>query len=203
MVPVPVDDCIEAYPKERTYSMNRRFLALPALIGVLVLSACETNGYPALPTSTTSSTQPTPAAEATSTTAAEAPTGTTAPAVEQPTNTAAPVAEATATTPPPPGDTPTAAPVADEPLALSPVTVQTTDATSKGVFARERTLNLPPGFQVNMYAVGIQGVRMLGLSPDGVLYATSPGAGVVVTLPDATKDGVADEVRRSRKAWAE
>jgi glucose/arabinose dehydrogenase len=85
--------------------------------------------------------------------------------------------------------------VADEPLALSPVTVQTTDATSKGVFARERTLNLPPGFQVNMYAVGIQGVRMLGLSPDGVLYATSPGAGVVVTLPDANKDGVADEVK--------
>ena len=38
------------------------------------------------------------------------------------------------------------------------------------------------------------GVRWLGLGPDGVVYATQPAAGRVVTLPDADKDGVADDV---------
>ena len=174
--------------------MNRRFPALLALVGAMVLAACDSDNTPQ-PTATTAPAAPTTAVEATATTAAQAPTATTAPPAEQPSNTAAP-AEATATTPAPPEATATAAPpAADEPLTLSPVTVQTTDATRKGVFAQERTINLPPGFQVNMYAVGIQGVRMLGLSPDGVLYATSPNGGRVVTLPDANNDGVADEIK--------
>jgi glucose/arabinose dehydrogenase len=73
--------------------------------------------------------------------------------------------------------------------------VETTDATRTGVFADERTLNLPPGFHIKVYATGISGVRWLGLSPDGLVYATSPGLGKVFTLPDADKDGVADSAR--------
>jgi glucose/arabinose dehydrogenase len=37
-------------------------------------------------------------------------------------------------------------------------------------------------------------VRWLGLSPDGLVYATVRKEGKVVTLPDADKDGVADSV---------
>jgi putative membrane-bound dehydrogenase-like protein len=46
-----------------------------------------------------------------------------------------------------------------------------------------------------VYATGLNGVRWLGLSPEGLVYATVRGKGQVVTLPDADKDGVADEVK--------
>ncbi|HEX9014738.1 MAG TPA: PQQ-dependent sugar dehydrogenase, partial [Chloroflexota bacterium] len=81
-----------------------------------------------------------------------------------------------------------------EPLALSPVTVETTDATRKGTFSTERTLNVPAGFHVKVFATGLSVVRWLGLSPDGTIYATIPDEGRVVTLPDKDRDGVADSV---------
>ncbi|MDQ6694278.1 MAG: PQQ-dependent sugar dehydrogenase [Chloroflexota bacterium] len=79
-------------------------------------------------------------------------------------------------------------------LKLRPVTVETSDATREGAFAQPRTLNLPSGFHIKLYAAGLSGVRWLGLSPDGQVYATIPGQGKVVILPDANKDGVADSV---------
>ena len=80
-------------------------------------------------------------------------------------------------------------------LRLQPVKIQTTAATATGLFADGQTLNLPPGFAVNLYAAGVSGVRWLGLGPGGLLYATAPGAGKVYTLPDANGDGVADAVQ--------
>jgi len=80
-------------------------------------------------------------------------------------------------------------------LRLQPVKIQTTAATATGLFADGQTLNLPPGFAVNLYAAGLSGVRWLGLGPGGLLYATAPGAGKVYTLPDANGDGVADAVQ--------
>jgi glucose/arabinose dehydrogenase len=80
-------------------------------------------------------------------------------------------------------------------LELAPVPLETNDATRTGVFATERTVNLPPGFGIRVYATGLGGVRWLGLSPDGVVYATVRGEGRVVTLPDADGDGVADEAK--------
>ncbi len=77
-------------------------------------------------------------------------------------------------------------------LHLQPVQIQTTAATAKGLFADAQTLNLPPGFRVNLYAVGMSGVRWLGLGPRGLLYATAPSGDRVYTLPDANGDGVAD-----------
>jgi glucose/arabinose dehydrogenase len=75
------------------------------------------------------------------------------------------------------------------------VPVETTNATRVGVFEQVRTINLPPGFYIKVYAAGLPSVRWLGLSPDGVVYATLRREGRVVTLPDADKDGVADEVK--------
>jgi glucose/arabinose dehydrogenase len=46
-----------------------------------------------------------------------------------------------------------------------------------------------------VYAAGLNGVRWLGVSPDGLVYATVRGSGQVVVLPDANKDGVADQVK--------
>ena len=149
------------------------------LAAMAVLTACDTdNGQPTPPAGNPTPTQA----------AQTAPSPTEAQAT-------APVAAAATDTPvPPPADTATPAPPAQRPaLTLRPVTIETTDATRQGVFADERTINLPPGFHIKVYA-NVSGVRWLGLAPDGLLYATSPGSGKVFTLPDADKDGVADDV---------
>ena len=52
-----------------------------------------------------------------------------------------------------------------KPLTLERVTIETTDATSEGVLADERSLNLPPGFHMKVYAAGLTGVRWLGRHP--------------------------------------
>jgi glucose/arabinose dehydrogenase len=80
------------------------------------------------------------------------------------------------------------------PLELRPVTVETTDATRKGALSVDRQVNLPPGFHIRVFAAGLNDVRWLGLSPSGLIYATQPDEGRVVTLPDANHDGVADAV---------
>lgn len=84
---------------------------------------------------------------------------------------------------------------AEGPLNLSPVTVETTDATRKGNLAVERKINLPPGFGIRVFATGLSHVRKLALSPDGTLYATVRAEGRVVRLPDVNGDGVADSVQ--------
>ena len=55
-------------------------------------------------------------------------------------------------------------------------------------------LSAPAGIAVTYFAKGVGGVRFMALSPDGVVYASQPGSGRVVRLPDANKDGVADSV---------
>lgn len=56
------------------------------------------------------------------------------------------------------------------------------------------TLIVPAGLKVTYFARNLDGVRFMAVSPDGVLYATQPGRGRVVRLPDANRDGVADSV---------
>ena len=74
------------------------------------------------------------------------------------------------------------------------------------------TVNLPPGFSVNVFAAtGLRGPRLMALSPDGVLHvantkvgnsgefesrrAMNNGAGQIVALPDLNRDGIADTVK--------
>src|SRR3954462_13564835 len=57
---------------------------------------------------------------------------------------------------------------------------------------RDDVLRLPPGFKISVFADKLQGVRFLALGPGNVVYASQPGSGVVVKLPDANHDGVAD-----------
>ena len=136
---------------------------------------------------------------------APTPTGamaTVTPATTKATETAAPtavVADTVTTTPadvlsptpaPEPSATPSPAEVQKTRLTLRPVQVE-----APGVFGQGRTINLPPGFHIRVYAASLPGVRWLGLSPQGLVYATMPGEGKVVTLPDANKDGVADDIK--------
>jgi glucose/arabinose dehydrogenase len=55
-------------------------------------------------------------------------------------------------------------------------------------------LVVPAGLKVTYFARDLDGVRFMAVAPDGVLYATQPGRGRVVRLPDANRDGVADSV---------
>jgi glucose/arabinose dehydrogenase len=57
---------------------------------------------------------------------------------------------------------------------------------------QDQTLRLPPGFQVSVFASNLRGVRYLIVGPGNVVYASRPDAGVIVKLPDANHDGVAD-----------
>jgi glucose/arabinose dehydrogenase len=53
-------------------------------------------------------------------------------------------------------------------------------------------LSVPAGLAVTYFAKGVDGVRFMALSPDGVVYASESGKGQVVRLPDHDDDGVAD-----------
>jgi glucose/arabinose dehydrogenase len=55
-------------------------------------------------------------------------------------------------------------------------------------------LVVPAGLKVTYFARNLDGVRFMAVAPDGALYATQPGRGRVVRLPDATRDGIADSV---------
>ncbi|MDQ3928984.1 MAG: PQQ-dependent sugar dehydrogenase, partial [Chloroflexota bacterium] len=161
---------------------KRGLFATLGLATMLLLGACDNQAVQPTPTATT---PPAPIAQNTPASNDALPTDT----VEQPTR------AMTETPTAPAQPTATTAQPADEPLTLSPVVVETNDATRTGAFSQERTLNLPPGFGVKVFAAGLGGVRWLGLSPEGVVYATVRGEGRVVTLPDADKDGVADETK--------
>jgi len=51
---------------------------------------------------------------------------------------------------------------------------------------------VPAGFTVSVFADNVGGVRSLALGPGGVVYAAQPGKGLIVRLPDANHDGIAD-----------
>src|SRR5438876_1147144 len=53
-------------------------------------------------------------------------------------------------------------------------------------------LYVQSGFNVNLFAEGLGGVRSLALGPGGAVFAALTGAGTIVRLVDANGDGVAD-----------
>ncbi len=74
---------------------------------------------------------------------------------------------------------------------LSVVTLQV-PATWRDGFPTDRSLAVLPGWQVSVFASGLEDPRMLAFSPAGDLYVSLPGAGRVIILPDRDHDGVAD-----------
>lgn len=53
-------------------------------------------------------------------------------------------------------------------------------------------LSAPAGFTVAYFAQDLAGVRFMAVSPAGDVYASQPGKGRIVRLPDANHDGKAD-----------
>src|SRR5881296_1221964 len=53
-------------------------------------------------------------------------------------------------------------------------------------------LYVQSGFNLNLFAEGLGGVRSLALGPGGAVFAALTGAGTIVRLVDANGDGVAD-----------
>lgn len=55
-----------------------------------------------------------------------------------------------------------------------------------------RILNVPPGFQVNVYAEGLNNPRWLALTPDGDVLVTETRNNRITLLQDTDNNGVAD-----------
>jgi glucose/arabinose dehydrogenase len=55
-------------------------------------------------------------------------------------------------------------------------------------------LTAPPGFSVTLYAQGLSNPRFMAVGPGGLLDVAERGTDRVVALPDANRDGVADEL---------
>ena len=68
------------------------------------------------------------------------------------------------------------------------------DTATGRVAALDGRLRVPPGFKVSFYAADIAGVRFMAIGPDGAVYASQPGRGRIVRLPDANHDGAADSM---------
>lgn len=54
------------------------------------------------------------------------------------------------------------------------------------------TMVLPRGFAINVFAENLGGLRFMALGPDGAIYASRMGAGLIVKMTDTNRDGVAD-----------
>jgi glucose/arabinose dehydrogenase len=80
------------------------------------------------------------------------------------------------------------------PSGLVATTLQVPAAYQGGVFAQTRTIALPPGYHISVFAAGLNGPRGLAFSPQGDLYVTLQAAGRVVALPDRQHTGAAGQV---------
>ncbi len=61
-----------------------------------------------------------------------------------------------------------------------------------GVAGLERSISLPPGFSISIFASGLGSPRFMAWSPRGDLLASLPGRGQVVALRDSGRAGRAD-----------
>jgi glucose/arabinose dehydrogenase len=77
---------------------------------------------------------------------------------------------------------------------LVATTLQVPAADQSGVFAQPRTVYLPPGYHISVFAAGLADPRGLAFSPQGDLYVSLETAGRVIALPDRQHTGAASQV---------
>ena len=94
-----------------------------------------------------------------------------------------------------PSDTPLPPPI--DPATPTAITIPSAAPLQlqPPLLAPAQPINLPPGFEIGVYASGLNGPRMLAIGPDGQLYAADRGANRIVRLPDLNGDGVADGIQ--------
>ena len=71
--------------------------------------------------------------------------------------------------------------------------------TTEGLTPPDQPITLPDGFQINVFADGLQNPKMMAIGPEGELYVTEFDAGRVLRLIDTDGNGEAD----SREVAAE
>ncbi len=86
----------------------------------------------------------------------------------------------------------------DTPPASQPSTLVVPAQYRTGQFTTERTLKLPPGFQINVFVAGLNDPRLMALAPNGDIFVTErnnngAGIGKIKIIRDSDKDGVADQ----------
>ena len=62
-------------------------------------------------------------------------------------------------------------------------------ALKNGVFSSDRVLNIPPGFQISLFA-SVPGARFMAVAPNGDILVSQPGAGQVTLLRPVAGGGV-------------
>lgn len=103
----------------------------------------------------------------------------------------------TPTAPPSPAaNAPAASPARAVPTAgpPGPVTLRVPASAQSTALTQTRTLTVPGGFHVAVFAAGLPAARLLAWSPEGDLVVTQTlgDDGKVVILPDRNRDGAAD-----------
>ena len=78
--------------------------------------------------------------------------------------------------------------------AISVVLIALACSTAPPSAGQDPSLRVPAGFQVAVFADGLQGVRYLALGPGDAIYASQPASGLIVRLTDDNHDGRADSV---------
>ncbi|HRO65365.1 MAG TPA: hypothetical protein PKU78_04045, partial [Candidatus Dojkabacteria bacterium] len=61
-----------------------------------------------------------------------------------------------------------------------------------GAFSEPRTLNLPEGYEISVYAGGMRAPRFFDFDDDGNIYVADKGSGEVLLLKDEDGDNVAE-----------
>lgn len=76
---------------------------------------------------------------------------------------------------------------------LTPSTLIVPDKFKNGVFATERTINLPENFKISLFAGGFTSLRFMDFDNNGNIYVTDIRAGKVFLIKDTNNDGISDE----------
>ena len=67
-------------------------------------------------------------------------------------------------------------------------------ATGKAASIPLERVKLPPGFKINIYAIGIPNARSMALSPQGTLFVGTRKAGKIYAVLDRNRDFRANEI---------
>ncbi len=83
----------------------------------------------------------------------------------------------------------------DAPIASVTVSLTVPAHLRSGPFATARTLTLPPGFAINVFAAGLPGARLLAYAPNGDLFLSRTEGNEILVLPDRDRDGTSDDTK--------
>lgn len=75
---------------------------------------------------------------------------------------------------------------------IVPIPLQVPARYRIGPLRRPRALAVRDGFELSVFAAGLDRPRFLAVGPQGDLFVSLPRSGKVVVLPDRDRDGVAD-----------